>query len=145
MVLEEYYRKEIISPTELESDFINFVLCCQSKYNVYDAYLDSAEQVLIKGIKNACIRAHVPIKVHNARKSPILGRIRLTNQIISQNRFFVMKHCTNFIKAMQSAVWDSKSKDDARLDDGNYNIDSLDSFEYSIEPKMNDIIKGGIE
>lgn len=81
VVLDEYYRKEIISPSDLESDFIRFVLHCQSKYNVYDAYLDSAEQVLIKGIKNACTIAHVPINIHNAKKTSIIGRIRLTNQI----------------------------------------------------------------
>lgn len=145
VVLEEYYRKEIIAPMELEADFISFVRYCQSKYNVYDAYLDSTEQVLIKGVKNACIRARIPINVRNARKSAIIGRIRLTNLITSQNRFFVLKHCKKFIKAMQSAVWDSKQKDDVRLDDGNYNIDSLDAFEYSVEPLMNDIVEmGGI-
>ncbi len=44
---------------------------------------------------------------------------------------------------MQSAVWDSKQLKDVRLDDGNYNIDSLDAFEYSVEPLMSDIIEIG--
>ncbi len=106
-------------------------------------YCDSAEQVLIKGIKNAVIRQHIPINVHNARKSEIIGRIRFTNIIMSQNRFFIMKHCKHIIEAMQSAVWDSKKTSDTRLDDGNYNIDSLDAFEYSIEKYMNDILRQG--
>ena len=61
--------------------------------------------------------------------------------IMSQMRFLVMSGCKNFIGALSTAVWDSKSlTEDVRLDDGNYNIDSLDAFEYSIEPFMKDII-----
>lgn len=56
-----------------------------------------------------------------------------------------MRHCTHLIEAMQSAVWDDKQHDDVRLDDGNYNIDSLDAFEYSVEPLMKKIIEiGGV-
>lgn len=144
VVLEEYYRKEVISPTELENDIIAFVRLCQSKYNCYDGYFDSAETTLIKGVKTACAREKLAFNVHNARKSEILGRIRFTNLIMSQNRFFVMRHCKHTIEAFQSAVWDSKSLTDCRLDDGNYNIDSLDAFEYSAEPQMNDIIETGV-
>lgn len=143
VILEEYYRKEIISPEELERDYINFVKKCQSKYKVFDAYPDSAEQVLIKGFRKACARAHVPIEIHNARKSEILGRIRFTDMIMSQGRFAVMRHCKHVIEALKTAVWDSNSNEDIRLDDGNYNIDSLDAFEYSFEAKMNEIIEMG--
>ena len=142
-VLEEYYRKEIITPTQLENDIITFIRKCQRKYNVYDIYFDSAETTLIRGVKTALIKNKVPINPHNARKSEVLGRIRFTNQIISQERFLVAKNCGHFIKAMQSAVWDSKQLKDVRLDDGNYNIDSLDAFEYSVEPLMSDIIEIG--
>lgn len=55
-----------------------------------------------------------------------------------------MRRCKHVIEAFQSAVWDSKSTTDSRLDDGNYNIDSLDAFEYSVEPLMNDIITAGV-
>ncbi|MGN0613709.1 MAG: PBSX family phage terminase large subunit [Porcipelethomonas sp.] len=145
IAVEEYYRKEVITPTQLYSDIINFILKCQKHYNVYDIYFDSAETTLIKGIKTELVKNKVPINAHNARKSEILGRIRFTNQIMAQNRFHVMRNCTHFAEALQSAVWDCKQLEDVRLDDGNYNIDSLDGFEYSIEPLMNDIIEiGGI-
>ena len=62
---------------------------------------------------------------------------------MAQNRFFIMNNCKYIIQAFQSAVWDSKKIDDVRLDDGNFNIDSLDAFEYSVEPLMNDIIEIG--
>ena len=89
------------------------------------------------------MKRQIPINIHNARKSEILGRIRFTNQIMSQNRFFIMRSCKHVIEAMQSAVWDSKQLKDVRLDDGNYNIDSLDAFEYSVEKYMNKMISAG--
>lgn len=143
VILEEYYRKEIITPVQLYKDIIKFIRRCQSKYNVYDIYFDSAETTLIRGIKSELEKNKIPINPHNARKSEILGRIRFTNQIMAQNRFFIIKHCNHIIQAFQSAVWDSKKLDDIRLDDGNFNIDSLDAFEYSVEPLMNDIIEIG--
>ena len=141
IILDEYYRKEIISPAELEKDVCRFIRRCQQKYKVYDMYCDSAEQVLIKGIKSAVMSERIPINIHNARKSAIIGRIRFFNSIITQKRFFIMKHCSHLIEALQSAVWDSKSMKDVRLDNGEYNIDSLDALEYSAEPFMNDIIE----
>lgn len=145
VVVEEYYRKEVITPTQLYSDIIDFIHKCQSEYNVYDIYFDSAETTLIKGVKSEIAKNKIPINVHNARKTEILGRIRFTNQIMAQNRFCVMRKCRHLTEALQSAVWDSKKQEDVRLDDGNYNIDSLDGFEYSVEPLMNDIIEiGGI-
>lgn len=145
VILEEYYRKEVVSPARLENDIIDFVRLCQSKYNCYDGYFDSAETTLIKGVKAACVREKLAFTVHNARKSEILGRIRFTNLIMSQERFFIMRRCKHAVEAFQSAVWDSKSSDDRRLDDGNYNIDSLDAFEYSVESKINNIIETGVK
>lgn len=56
-VLEEYYRREIMSPTQLEADFVDFVRMCQKKYGkVYSCYADSAEQTLIQGLRAACLR-----------------------------------------------------------------------------------------
>lgn len=145
VVTDEYYRKEIITPMQLYNDIIDFILKCQSKYIVRDIYFDSAETTLIRGISTELIKNKIPINVHNARKSEILGRIRFTNQIMSQRRFFVMRNCKHMIEALKTAVWDSKNNKDVRLDDGNYNIDSLDGFEYSVEPLMSDIIEiGGI-
>lgn len=140
VILDEYYCKEVITPTQLENDVCDFIRRCQSKYKVYDMYCDSAEQVLIKGIKGSVVREHIPINVHNARKGVIIDRIRFTTSIMSQGRFYILRHCKHAIDAFQSAVWDSKQRDDIRLDNGDYNVDSLDAFEYSIESKIKDIM-----
>lgn len=68
VVLDEYYRKERINPKQLQEDFIDFVRRAQSKYKVYEAYCDSAEQTLIAGLEEACIRERVPIELQNALK-----------------------------------------------------------------------------
>lgn len=141
VVLDEYYRKEVISPLQLERDTVDFVRRCKSKYRISDMYCDSAEQVLIKGIKGALAREKIPVNVHNARKGAIIDRIRFTCLMMAAGRFFVAKNCTHLIEAFSNAVWDGKKLDDTRLDDGSVNIDSLDAFEYSVEPRMNEILR----
>lgn len=141
VVVDEYYRKEVISPLQLERDTVDFVRRCKSKYRISDMYCDSAEQVLIKGIKGALAREKIPINVHNARKGAIIDRIRFTCLMMAAGRFFVAKNCTHLIEAFSNAVWDGKKLDDTRLDDGSVNIDSLDAFEYSVEPRMNEILR----
>lgn len=141
VVVDEYYRKEVISPLQLERDTVDFVRQCKSKYKITDMYCDSAEQVLIKGIKGALAREKIPINVHNARKGAIIDRIRFTCLMMAAGRFFVAKNCKHLIEAFSGAVWDGKKLDDTRLDDGSVNIDSLDAFEYSAEPYMNRILQ----
>ena len=52
-----------------------------------------------------------------------------------------MKHCTHIKEAFEEAVYDdSKPNQDVRLDDGQMNVDSLDSTEYSTETIMSDIM-----
>ena len=75
VVLDEYYCKKRINPKQLQDDFIDFVRRAQSKYKVYEAYCDSAEQTLISGLETACIQEHVVIDIKNAIKGPINDRI----------------------------------------------------------------------
>lgn len=141
VVLEEYYRKEIISPAQLETDFVEFVQMCKSKYTIQDGYCDSAEQTLIQGLRNALARSRTPLNVMNAEKKPINDRIRALCRLMGAGRFFVMQHCTHLIEALSTAVWDPKHvTEDVRLDNGTINIDSLDALEYSYERRIRELI-----
>ncbi|MCD8294746.1 MAG: PBSX family phage terminase large subunit [Clostridia bacterium] len=125
---------EEISPDELEKRFVRFAKECTKEYPVVNsAYCDSAEQVLIRGFRNACARERVPIAIKNAIKGEIIDRIRFEITMFSQHRFFIVSNCPETIDAYDNAVWDEK-KEDVRLDDGTTNIDSLDAAEYSQEP-----------
>lgn len=141
VVLDEYYCKKRINPKQLQDDFIDFVRRAQSKYKVYEAYCDSAEQTLIAGLEMACSQAHVGIDIKNAIKGSINDRIAFYNSLIAQNRWKVMKHCKHIIEAFENACYDDKKKNiDIRLDDGLMNVDSLDSTEYSTESVQDDIL-----
>lgn len=141
VVLDEYYCKKRINPEQLNSDFIDFVRRAQTKYKVYEAYCDNADQTLIAGLESACVKAHIAVEIKNAIKGPINNRIAFYNSLIAQKRWKIMKHCTHIIEAFEQAVYDDKKKnEDVRLDDGLMNVDSLDSTEYSTESVQEDIL-----
>lgn len=145
IVLDEYYHNNLksgrLSPKQLEEAFVDFVRRAKSKYKVYEAYCDSAEQTLIEGLTVAAIRAHLGIEVQNAVKGPINDRIAFYNSLMAQDRFKIVRSCTAHIKALEEAVYDdSKPVKDVRLDDGTTDIDSLDSMEYSTETVHDDIL-----
>lgn len=141
ITLEEYYRKEVISPTQLEQDFVDFVKMCQSKYKIAEAYCDNAETTLIQGLRTACAKEHIAIAVKPAYKKEVNDRIRFYCRLMSSDRYKIAGHCKHTIEAFRTALWDSRFiTEDVRLDDGTTNIDSLDAQEYSTEPYMKSII-----
>lgn len=133
VLVKEKRIKEEITPEQLNQMFVDFVKEVQTEYPTCRvAYCDSAEQVLIRGLKMACIKAKLAIDIKNAKKGPIIDRIRFGTAMFSQQRYFIISNCFESIEAYENAVWDDK-KDDTRLDDGSTNIDNLDSAEYSQE------------
>lgn len=141
ITLEEYYRKEAISPTQLEQDFVDFVKMCRSKYKIAEAYCDNAETTLIQGLRTACAKEHIAIAVKPAYKKEVNDRIRFYCRLMSSGRYKIAGHCKHTIEAFRTALWDSRFiTKDVRLDDGTTNIDSLDAQEYSTEPYMKSII-----
>ena len=146
VILDEYYRKEVIDPGTLTDDVCGFVQRAQAQVRATSIWCDSAETTLIKGIRTEVFARHIPVEVRNARKGEIIDRIRLCDMLMSQGRFFIMRRCRHTIAALSEAVWDSKSPTrDRRLDDGSTNIDSLDALEYALEPHANRLIEfGGI-
>lgn len=146
VILDEYYRKEVIDPGTLTDDVCGFVQRSQAQCRAASIWCDSAETTLIKGIRTEVFARHIPVEVRNARKGEIIDRIRLCDMLMSQGRFFIMRRCRHTIAALSEAVWDSKSPTrDRRLDDGSTNIDSLDALEYALEPHANRLIEfGGI-
>lgn len=128
-------KHEPDTPERLNAQFIDFVKKMLYKYGRIDCiYCDSAEQVLIRGMQKALQDNHLNIAIKNAIKNEIINRIRIVNVLMTTSRFFYVKNeNTSLVDALQSAVWDSKSLEDKRLDDNTSDIDTLDSFEYSFE------------
>ena len=144
VILDEYYRKEVIDPGTLTDDVCGFVQRSQGQCRAPSIWCDSAETTLIKGIRTEVFARRIPVEVRNARKGEIIDRIRLCDMLMSQGRFFVLRRCKHTIAALSEAVWDGKSPTkDRRLDDGTTNIDSLDALEYALEPHANRLIEFG--
>lgn len=150
VVLDEYYHSNkgtkgqdggVLSPKQLEDEFVAFVKRAQARYRVYEAFCDSAEQTLIQGLRIAAAHSGLGIDVRDARKGPINERIAFYNSLMSQGRFRIVRSCVHTIDALESAVYDGKKPtEDIRLDDGSTNIDSLDSMEYSTEYIQDDAL-----
>ena len=136
ITLKEKRITEELTPNELEKAFIDFVRESKAEYpTLTEIFCDSAEQVLIRGFKNAIRLNNIPVAVKNARKGEIIDRIRFYCAMQNQLRYYAISDCTETIQAFEDAVWD-EDKEDVRLDDGSTNIDSLDAQEYSSEPYM---------
>ena len=132
-----------IDPQMLGDMFCNFVRKVLGQYGyITTVYADSAEQTLIAGIRSSLRRNGLGwIRVENALKAPINDRINAVLILMAQGRFF---YVGGLVNALCTAVWDPKElTKNVRLDDGTSDIDSLDSFEYTLERRISQLIKYG--
>lgn len=98
----------------------------------FDLYPDSAEQLLINSIS-----AKSRFNVYNSVKKPIIDRVRVMQKLMANDRVkFVKGECDELVKAFSEALWDSKSLEDKRLDNGTFNNDIIDAAEYSFTYNM---------
>lgn len=138
---EEHIDSNSLDPNKLDRKFCDFVKRIQEVYGESQARADNEESVLIRGLQNAVSRKNLRTSVLNAKKMEINNRIKLTIRLMAQKKLFVARKCEHMIDAFQTAVYDPKSYDDVRLDDGTSDIDSLDAFEYCLEPWYQKLIK----
>ena len=133
---EEYidHKKQSVDPDGLNRKFSEFVKRVTAEYGAAATRADSAEQILIRGLMHTAERDRLRTQVKNAMKLQVRDRIKLTLLLMSQGRLFVSRKCPHLTDAFCGAVYDPKKFEDERLDDGTSDIDSLDAFEYSIEP-----------
>ncbi|MGI6579927.1 MAG: PBSX family phage terminase large subunit [Saccharofermentanales bacterium] len=142
--VKDYYKQGIITPDQLQADFIQFIEEVEKlKIPIVEIRADSAEQVLIAGLQDALLREGKPYVVSNAKKGAIIDRIRLYTTLLARKRWKIMRECKSTIEAFQTAVFDPKSLEDKRLDDGSTIIDPIDSQEYSTEAYTEALLYGG--
>jgi PBSX family phage terminase large subunit len=134
-----------IDPERLGIMFCDFVRRVTNRFQPPDAvFCDSAEQTLIIGLRSTARKQGLSwLRIYNAMKLPIIDRIRCTQRLIAQGRFFVMDGmCDSLCDALSTALWNPKNlTKDERLDNGTTDIDSLDAFEYSFEQDIAKLIK----
>lgn len=131
-----------IDANVLEELLIKFIEAVQKKYGeAYAVYWDNAETTLGQSIRNAVDRVFPSIIVRPALKKRIKDRIDCTVRLMGAGRFFITEDCETLSKALQDAVYNSKSQADERLDDGSSDIDTLDAFEYTIERDIDALLE----
>lgn len=137
----EKHPAEGVTPEQLYRLFYKFCQYILSVYGFIDiAYADSAEQTLINGMRTAVRPLGVIVK--NSLKNPVNDRIRLTTTLMSCGRwFYIPEECKTLEEALRDAVYDDKSQEDKRLDNGTSDIDTLDAYEYSVEPHMKRLLR----
>lgn len=140
---QEWMDSNDLDPDTLNKRFVHFARMVTGIYGEAQARADNEESVLIRGIRNAVNRERLLCSVQNAKKMAINDRIKLTLLLMAQKRLFISRKCENLIDAFQTAVYDPKCYDDTRLDNGTSDIDSLDAFEYSLEPYYQQLLRYG--
>ena len=124
----------------LEELFLKFLDDVVDHYGLPSrVYWDNAETVLGTSIRNACRRKYPGIRVMPAAKKRIKDRIDFTVRLMGAGLFSLSENCETLSTALQDAVWNPKSAEEERLDDGSTDIDTLDAFEYTIEREIRDV------
>lgn len=139
IILKSERHEKELNPEELNESFVNFVEMCYSNYKKpMETYADSAEQILIRGLRTISARTGLRTNIKNALKKPINDRIKLVNKLVAQDKLRVAEGAKTVVDALCEALWDIKHQDQ-RLDDGTTDIDTLDALEYSLEPFMSEL------
>lgn len=134
-----------VDPDMLGDMFVNFVQDVIDTYGfVTYTYGDSAESVLIRGLKKAMNAAGLGnIAPKPALKTIINDRIfTLVSLSVAGRFFYVEEECGSLMDAISTAIWNPKNlTENERLDDGTSDIDSMDAFEYCFERDIKKLIK----
>ena len=123
-----------IDPDDLERLQIEFAKKMMYKYNCDIDYMlpDNEEVVLIRGLKRRVQEMGWSTIVRGCNKEPINDRIDCGRTMISYDILsYIPEETKTFVDALSSALWDSKAKEDIRLDDFTTDIDTIDAWEYS--------------
>lgn len=122
--------------------FLKFVQDVVIVYGMPErVYWDNAETVLGTSIRNVCRIRFPAIRVMPAAKKRIKDRIDFTVRLLGAGLFSMTEECETLREAMEDAVWNPKSAEDERLDDGSTDIDSLDAYEYTVEREIREITR----
>ncbi len=106
-------------------------------------YCDSAEPTLINSL-----RQYVKVPIYNSVKKTILERIKAVDTALAtRSIFFVRGETEELVDALASSVWeyDKGSRKESRRDDGSYNNDVIDAFEYSVSYNLSALTKRRIK
>lgn len=130
-----------IAPDKIEREFIDFVNHIMNDYpaiRLTYAFCDHPETI-VNGIRNAVIKAGLPLNVVMARKEEINTRIYAQEKMFNLGLIKILSKCKMLIHSLKNQVWDEKKGGDVRLDNDPDINDLADGFEYSWEAFIDEI------
>ena len=132
------YKATGVTVTEYRENLIAFADSVREEYGFVDTiWPDCAEAAIVNELD-----AHSSYNIRGSIKEEILDRVRCADILFSQDRIrIVAGACEDLCDGLRSAVWDEK-KDLQPLDDGSYDRDVIDAFDYSMTPHITQLVRG---
>ena len=132
------YKATGVTVTQYRENLVKFADEVREEYGFVDTiWPDCAEAAIVNELD-----AHSSYNIRGSIKEEILDRVRCADILFSQDRIkIVAGTCEDLCDGLRSAVWDEKH-DDQPLDDGTYDRDVIDAFDYSMTPHITQLVRG---
>lgn len=132
------YKATGVTVTQYRENLIKFADGIREQYGFVDTiWPDCAEAAIVNELD-----AHSPYNIRGSIKEEILDRVRCADILFSQDRIKIVEdECEDLCAGFRTAVWDDKH-DDKPLDDGTYDRDVIDAFDYSMTPHITQLVRG---
>lgn len=132
------YKASGVTVTRYREKLVEFTDSIKALYGFVDTiWVDNAEAAIVNELD-----AHSDYNIRGCIKEEILDRIRCTDILMSQDRFKIVEgECEDLCDGLRTAVWDD-DHEDKPLDDGTYDRDIIDAFDYSMTPHITQLVRG---
>lgn len=132
------YKASGVTVTRYRENLMKFADSIKELYGFVDTiWVDNAEAAIVNELD-----AHSDYNIRGCIKEEILDRIRCTDILMSQGRFKIVDgECEDLCDGFRTAVWDD-DHEDKPLDDGTYDRDVIDAFDYSMTPHITQLVRG---
>ena len=132
------YKANGVTVTRYRENLMKFADSIKERYGFVDTiWVDNAEAAIVNELD-----AHSDYNIRGCIKEEILDRIRCTDILMSQDRFKIVEgECEDLCDGLRTAVWDD-DHEDKPLDDGTYDRDIIDAFDYSMTPHITQLVRG---
>ena len=132
------YKASGVTVTRYRENLVKFADSIKELYGFVDTiWVDNAEAAIVNELD-----AHSDYNIRGCIKEEILDRIRCTDVLMSQDRFKIVEgECEDLCAGFRTAVWDD-DHDDKPLDDGTYDRDIIDAYDYSMTPHITKLVRG---
>lgn len=132
------YKASGVTVTRYRERLVEFADSIKALYGFVDTiWVDNAEAAIVNELD-----AHSDYNIRGCIKEEILDRIRCTDILMSQDRFKIVEgECEDLCDGLRTAVWDD-DHEDRPLDDGTYDRDVIDAYDYSMTPHITQLVRG---